>query len=294
MSNQMHSVAKQFGSIGKSMGKKLKQLGKSGRAEKRPSVGSEISQSTKIITAYGSGSGGHSDMVLVAKLSEKRSPNHHKMINNYLEDAKERFKQDRELKRRNEVELRSKVSPPSLTCATPGCHAYGTAQTSYLCNSCFQKHQREQNQRRAVSQSGQSIYNTFPGRSRQPVGGNYLAPSDEVLLCGNSKFYTASNEDIPSVVNDNVNNMNNNRNRNEIADLSSNASVNVNQPRCPSPDYDNVDSGRLGYQVPVQRHSDANCRTSHCNFFGRAEWSGFCSKCHNASRPPVMQYSTNL
>ncbi|XP_005104621.1 OTU domain-containing protein 7B [Aplysia californica] len=286
MSQQMQSVAKQFGSIGKSMGKKLKQLGKSGKGDKprRPSVGNEITQSTRVISSFAGSQGSGRDFVLVANLSEKRSPNHQKMIKNYLEDAKERFQRDRELKRKSDIELRSRVSNPSSVCGTPGCNAYGTAQNGYLCGSCYSAQQREQSiQQRA---GGQYIYNTFPGRARLPAGGTYLAP-EEIFRYGKSKFYTSSNEDInepAQPVNLAVSSMDR---------QTSQSHNNVNYPRCPSPDYDNASSGQLrvnnssvpNNQQTVNRMSEDKCRNPNCSFFGRAEWSGFCSKCWTAIKP---------
>ena len=291
MSQQMQSVAKQFGSIGKSMGKKLKQLGKSGKGDKnrRPSVGNEIMQSTRVISTFGNGNG--RDCVLVANLSEKRSPNHQKMIKNYLEDAKERFQRDREMKRRNDVELRSRVSNPSSVCSTPGCNAYGTAHNNYLCNACHSAAQKFE----AVSQrpGGQYIYNTFPGRMRQAAPGSSLAP-DEIFRYGKSKFYTSSNEDLNDPAQSGNLSVNN-----TSGGQTSVSQNNLNFPRCPSPDYDNVFTHNLVQnEPPASRNSENKCRNQNCSFFGRAEWSGYCSKCWSAVKPPpsgtVVRHSTKL
>ena len=297
MSQQMHSVAKQFGSIGKTMGKKLKQLGKVSKADKqrRPSVGNEITQSTNLSQIALN----HRDVVLVCNLSVKRSPTHQKMIKNYMDDANERFQHDKELKRKNDIELRNKVNNPRAVCITPGCSALGTAQNSYLCNSCYVKHQKEQ----AVQNrpGGQYTYNTFPGRARQTAGGNNFLGPAQVYHYGNSKFYTSSNENLNE-----AGRTKSNQASNTSQGLSQHQNVNVN--RCPSPDYDNVDSGDnpnemrntsmsgQQQQASVVRHSDSKCRTSSCNFFGRSEWSGFCSRCWNEtkSQTAAVRSSTRL
>ena len=288
MAQQMQSVAKHFGSFGKSMGKKLKQIGRGGKHEKlrATNVDNDFVQNTKVNNSYGAVN--NQSVILVANLSENQSPNHDEMVENYLKDAKERFNVDKDLKRKNE--LRTKHSNTSSVCVSPNCTANGTPENNYLCSSCYQAQRREQNiQQRSGSQY---VYNTFPGRVRQPSSNTVphwsTVSPDEIFRCGNSKFYTASNK--------NVNNTSNFSNSSDLKlssiPPSSQNNFNTSRVPSPSPDYDNVSANN---RFPITRASEANCRTSNCSFFGRAEWSGLCSKCWNDSKPlTVLQNSTKL
>lgn len=149
---QLQSVAKQFGSIGKSMSKKIKKNigsitkignsnngtnGTNGKSNKKGTLSSRAS--TQSFTRQ---------RVLCAQLKAKRHDYQEEMIKNYLECAHERFTETEKAKELREIEqqqldalkLRS-VSPieRETSCINAGCTNYGTSATSYMCKECFEK-----------------------------------------------------------------------------------------------------------------------------------------------------------
>lgn len=158
-SKQLQTVAKQFGSIGKTMSKKIKKnfgtlskLGRTGSFKKKDEYiktcsMAKNSRMLKIST--------HQNYILAAMIhSEKRHAYQEEMVRNYLNTARRRFEKDIELRKRQEEEMKqleleqlehqAEMEGP-VECINPGCNMYGTALTSYMCSACFAK-QREQEQ----------------------------------------------------------------------------------------------------------------------------------------------------
>ena len=110
MSQQMQTVAKQFGSIGKSMGKKLKKnfsIGKSGKPlppeiseklSRPPCVGGGVTQSTKLTISIAMLL--ERDKVLCARLSTNKTAVQGELIENYLSNARKRFEKEVESRRK--------------------------------------------------------------------------------------------------------------------------------------------------------------------------------------------------
>ncbi|XP_074650593.1 OTU domain-containing protein 7B-like isoform X2 [Tubulanus polymorphus] len=165
VAKQMQKVATSFGSIGKTMSKKLKKnLGGIGKAMKhhmatdatpvtlnnarRNSLGGIQTQTTKLTLTIEMLK--DKDHILAAKMHPKRTPYQEEMIRNYLHTAEERFKIDKELKTKKAIEMKKvceqrRLSREHITveCITPGCNMFGTDETSYLCSSCFAKQKQE-------------------------------------------------------------------------------------------------------------------------------------------------------
>lgn len=211
---QLQSVAKQFGSIGKSMSKKLKknfgsiakmtrnnsQKKASGAENYAPS--GTVRQTTKLNSNIVSRS---QDYILCAELhTEKRHEYQEEMVRNYLQSARKRFERDKELKQKQAEECRQKeemklkelaqFEGPS-SCINPGCDKYGTALTSYMCKDCFQ-HQQQQELDSCAPRYGigksrfytESDLNSHNAVSRLPatrVGNNV----DQTLYLSKSTFY---------------------------------------------------------------------------------------------------------
>ena len=79
----------------------------------------------------------------VAKLQTDRKPEYYdKMIENYIESAKERFEEEKKIRAQKAKHNSLAVKEPAQPCISPGCHLYGTADTSYLCTACYKTQQR--------------------------------------------------------------------------------------------------------------------------------------------------------
>ena len=64
------------------------------------------------------------------------------MVRNYLRDAHQRFQSHRNTRLAQDAEIKQRLSlmqRQTSTCVNPGCTGEGTAQTSYLCDACYQK-----------------------------------------------------------------------------------------------------------------------------------------------------------
>ncbi|XP_022236134.1 OTU domain-containing protein 7B-like, partial [Limulus polyphemus] len=142
---QLQTVAKQFGSIGKSMGKKLKKnfgnfsrrrssfKGEVGSFSKRP-----ISTKNNIFDTQPAGGSviGRSGVIIAAVLHiDKRHEYQEEMIRNYLNSARARFLHEKEQKQGcSEQKVETTIHPNY--CINDGCMSYSSVATSYLCPSC--------------------------------------------------------------------------------------------------------------------------------------------------------------
>lgn len=173
---QLQTVAKQFGSIGKSMSRKIRKnfgsitrRGGSFKGDSSPS-GKEGRCTTP-----------SADGVLVAALhTERRHEYQEEMIHNYLTSARSRFRQ-----RVRESSTPPPPPPPPppqsllprgsfpAECVNPGCNMFGTAATSYLCSQCYSQQKRAEAQQRHVP---------------------------PVATCGKSSFYARSDGDMVAAV----------------------------------------------------------------------------------------------
>uniref|UniRef100_A0A2M3Z1Z4 ubiquitinyl hydrolase 1 n=1 Tax=Anopheles braziliensis TaxID=58242 RepID=A0A2M3Z1Z4_9DIPT len=161
---QLQSVAKQFGSIGKSMSRKLrKNIGSITR------IGSKNSGSKKAHLNEKSG-GVRGDYprfrILCAQLKSRRHEYQEEMIKNYLECAQERYLEAEKARERKELERLTKYVAEAggqlhhehhhddsvggstimpevdggglVNCINANCLNYGTAATSYMCLECYE------------------------------------------------------------------------------------------------------------------------------------------------------------
>jgi len=269
---QLQSVAKQFGSIGKTVSKKIKKnLGSITRLArtgsfKRDSGG--VSQSGRRASCRIVG--GQQDHILAAMITTQKSlPCLQEMVHNYLSEARLRFEKDRGMK---VLQAEERKRREGRECVSPTCRGQGSARTSYLCPQCYQ-HQLQESKGRlqggeqSKSQfylaADQAAYQSLtrlpvcrqpgaraPGLSGAPPG---ASKSEKSLHLGNSTFYQDSSE--PS-------------SRHQVTRLGVNADE--------QPKTDQLD--KVGGLRTVGLEGQP-CRTSGCAFFGRPDTNQLCSKC---------------
>ncbi|XP_060073641.1 uncharacterized protein LOC132553412 [Ylistrum balloti] len=245
MSQQIQNMTKQFGSLGKSVGKKLrKNFGSVGKALKSMGPDSEkgkrvggVTQSTKVPLTIAAMSEQEQTFVWCAKLSVSQSQTHRRMINNYLQDSELRFKQDQELMRPSREEIRRRslgtyADGDHLTkCVTSDCNMYGNPETCYLCSKCFSEQRLEALQKEKSS-----------NKSTNPP--NLSKNSEQVVKkCGQSMFYISQDEvaDDDAFIPDpkllaSKSGLLSSQLNNKL-----HSNVMLARDRTPSPDYDNVD-----------------------------------------------------
>ena len=157
---QLHSVAKQFGSLGRSVGRKIRRNLIDNFTVKHP---------PPLPVRLNNAQWECPDFILCSRLhTEKHHPALEQMISNYLQSARQRFEQQQEQRQRQtlvwqrrkqhtlaEVAIQEGPSP----CINPNCTMYGTALTSYMCTACYAK-QLEQEEERAKSIKAAAIRTT--------------------------------------------------------------------------------------------------------------------------------------
>lgn len=153
---QLQSVAKQFGSIGRSMSKKLKHIGNIARRggsfkgdpsakrasdnlkNKRTLSGLPLLSRTGTVDASL-----NPRQVVVALLNtEKKHEYQQKLIENYLVSAINRFENDKASK--DGTIKKSSDTISNLQCINPGCTMFSAPSTSYLCSSCYTKQKQQE------------------------------------------------------------------------------------------------------------------------------------------------------
>ncbi|GBM46064.1 OTU domain-containing protein 7B [Araneus ventricosus] len=149
---QFQTVAKQFGSIGRSMSKKLKHIGNIARRGgsfkgettmikrtsdtlKNKRTLSGLPMMSRTATVDGSL---NPRQVVVAVLNiEKKHEYQKKLIQNYLTSAITRYENDKF--RKNGTSYCHNGKLPALQCINPGCTMYSSPSTSYMCSTCYTK-----------------------------------------------------------------------------------------------------------------------------------------------------------
>lgn len=288
---KLQSVSKQFGSFGKSVGKKLKNLGKGKDEKKGP--GNKTSKNPKLPITISAFSEMEQQSIWCCKIIKNPSNTHQKMIDNYLYDAGERFKVEvgsPRLQRRDNMsnDGRSSRSSQQLMtpCVTSGCSLYGSAETSYLCSKCFTDQKKH-------------VIDHEKDKHKSHHHHHHDENKDvDATKIGKSKFYdmTDSSTDnkerrIPQKLTVDVNS--------QPRDPKSGS---LSRQRTPSPDYDNVPYDKnikhkngANTVSAVQQKSPAlkqkmfqssggdigtKCRNPDCDFYGSAKTDNYCSGCY--------------
>lgn len=195
---QLQSVAKQFGSIGKSMSKKIKK-----------NIGSITKIGSKKKNSLTSGASIHSitkSKILCAQLRAKRHEYQDEMIRNYLECAHIRYIDSEKLKEKRDSEkthfnmLKIQEDQDGVTnCINAGCQNYATASTAYMCNECYEQQRTRESNCQFVESvprygSGKSKFYTQSDREshnsiKRLPSVKRLNDLDQTLYLSNSTFF---------------------------------------------------------------------------------------------------------
>lgn len=188
---QLQTVAKQFGSIGRSMSKKLKHIGNIARrggsfkgesslkrtsdALKNKRTLSGLPLLSKTVTVDASL---NPRQVVVAILNTEKKPEYQKkLIENYLVSAINRFENDKMAKNTGTVKYNDKVA--TMQCVNPGCTMFGAPSTSYLCSTCYAKQKQQEFE--------------FNGKKMLDKSTNGFSDGP-VVISGKSAFYTEADK----------------------------------------------------------------------------------------------------
>lgn len=231
---QLQSVAKQFGSIGKSMSKKIKKnigsitkIGShnSSNGSTNSHSSNSNSKSGKIKIGLSSGASTQSftrQRILCAQLKAKRHDYQEEMIKNYLECAQDRFVETEKAKELREIEqqqldmLKLKSDSPTkmaneieheTNCINSGCLNFGTSATCYMCPECFEKQkERELNGYHDGPRYGtgnSKFYTHADEKSHKLIkrlpSFKRLNEQDKTLYLSNSTFYNDTRPKEPIV-----------------------------------------------------------------------------------------------
>lgn len=230
---QLQSVAKQFGSIGKSMSKKIKKnigsIAKIGNSNHQSSTSSKSSNKLPLMSSTASTQSFNSKRILCAQLKAQRYEYQEEMIRNYLECAQNRFIDNEKTKALRQTTSDSTTTTTTTTsngtiasldkvdaidesattcCINAGCQNFGTAATSYMCSDCFEK-QRQQEMNSHFDQpprygTGNSrFYTQADVNSHQQISRlpsvRRLNELDQTLYLSNSTFYNDKRQQNPDV-----------------------------------------------------------------------------------------------
>ena len=259
---QLQSVAKQFGSIGKTVSKKIrKNLGSITRLARTGSFKGPrggVSQSgrrpsCRIV-------GGQQDHILAALIhTQKALPCLQEMVDNYLSEARLRFEKDRGLK---VLQAEERQRREVRECLTPACRGEGSARTSYLCPPCYQQ-QLQETRGGAQHGSGRSQFyvapeqGTYDGLARLPScrPPSARAAGDRTLYLANSTFYQEAGH---------------------VVAVSTGSPV--PPPAGPTGGRSTPDGGWR--EAEGWREEGRPCTTSGCTFYGSSVTQHYCSKCY--------------
>lgn len=216
---QLQSVAKQFGSIGKTMSKKIKKnIGSITKIGSNSNGNS--GKNGKIKNGLPSGSSTQSftrQRILCAQLKAKRHDYQDEMIKNYLECAQDRFMETEKAKELREIEqqqldmLKMKAESPveverETSCINAGCANYGTSATSYMCLTCFEKQKERElsncNEGPRYGTGNSKFYTHADEKSHKSIkrlpSFRRLNEQDQTIYLSNSTFYNDSRPPPPS------------------------------------------------------------------------------------------------
>lgn len=194
---QLQTLSKQFGSIGKSMSKKLKK---------------NFGSLTKL-TSKTKKSDNTKSKMLCAEIQLQRDATQIQLNKNYTKFAQQKYliHYINQLPTKTTEEFLTKsqaIKEGPIACATPGCEFYGSLFTCYMCSKCYDTQKKEFSKFADESHFGtgkskfyrESDMNSYQAIKNIPVTKSNLN-NDQTLYLSNSTFYNDS--DRPFLFNNN-------------------------------------------------------------------------------------------
>lgn len=210
-SKQIHTMAKQFGSLGRSVSKKIKKnfnsltrRSASFKAESEGGNGSLPSSIKEKKNLLDERVKNYEGIVAAVLHTDKRHEYQEEMIRNYLSSAKARFEKEKSSSLKQGADRKPRVIQPTVPCVNTGCSMYGTMATNYLCSSCFSTQKKAQEAEFAnkkvsdggiVVSSGNSAFYTesdadmLAAVANVPLGSRNSTRHDQTLYLAKSVFY---------------------------------------------------------------------------------------------------------
>ena len=203
-------------------------------------------------------------------------PYQHEMIDNYLVDARQRFDMEMEIKakqKQEQMEQHEKMKREIylnggfVDCVNPGCVDQGTAETSYLCKSCFHEQTLV---RKPQQQNNTSRFYSIVPPSPTP---SYNSPAGAVRFGGGKEEQQRQcfiQQQQPVPVSTCVN-----KQLTSITTPPSVALVTVGHivPVAAAP------AAPMRVKLPSPTPASHPCKNTSCEFYGTPELDYFCSKC---------------
>lgn len=196
---QLHTLTKQFGSIGKSMSKKLKK---------------NFGSLTKLTTKSKKNENPKLKM-LCAEIQLQRNATQEEMIKNYMKCAQHKcllhYINELPTKTTDEFLMKAQaIKEGPIQCITPGCEFYGSLYTCYMCSKCYNRQKKEFTKYSDESHFGtgkskfyrESDMHSYQAIKNIPVSRSNLN-NDQTLYLSNSTFYNDSNKPFNNNYNNN-------------------------------------------------------------------------------------------
>lgn len=199
------------------------------------------------------------------------APYQHEMIDNYLVDARQRFDLEVDLKakqKQEQIEQHEKMKRDIylnggyVDCVNPGCVDQGTAETSYLCKSCFQEHRQKQNHQ----QSKSKFYIVPPPREepvrqqKSPILSKIRNASPDMVDCGLIVPVFVNHHQYPE----------------PVQEVQTKPVLKTVGHIVPVAAYT---ERPVSMRVKLPNHTSHPCKNTGCEFYGTPELDYFCSKC---------------
>ena len=290
-SAKLQSVAKQFGSIGKSMSKKIKKnIGSITKFARTPA------KTAAMTPTMGGGYVNGKYRLLCAQLRAKRHDYQEEMIRNYLDCAYERFVHRDVLA---SVPIATGESTRIVHCINSDCDNFGTETKSWMCSVCYEKQKQEENCTEfdyapRYGTGNSKFYTQSDAKSHNVVkrlpSVKKLNELDQTLYLSKSTFFNDTKA-LPH-----------NQIGIPVSPTPPTGKTTIIPIRVEGRDEEAAPKDLIHFElpatpfesVPIRKSYDlaVKCRSPGCSFFGSKATGSYCSKCcqEQKMQAPQQQY----